>query len=664
MKVHHDLNDLPVFTNAVLTIGSFDGVHKGHCKIIEKLRSLAEAVSGESVVITFHPHPRLVLQGKSSKLKLLNSLSEKVDRFAALDIDHLVVVPFNLAFANQSPQEYIDNFIQAKFNPRHLVIGYDHQFGKNRAGNIEMLLEYAQGKSLEITQIEKEEVKEIGVSSSKIRKAIAEGDLKLANELLTQNYSLKGKVISGHKIGASLGFPTANIEPEGDHKLIPRVGIYAVKVKMDEALLPGMMYIGDRPSIEHLSDQTLEVNIFDFEGDIYGKEIEIIFEKFIRDDQKFADMDSLSSAIANDEKVIRKFYGIEKENTTANSNEHPEAAIVILNYNGSTHLQEYLPSIKTTSYPNARIIVVDNCSTDDSAQVVMDKFPDVELIVLEANFGFTGGYARALKMIDTEYIVLMNSDVRVEPNWLDEAMKVMLADRRIAVVQPKILSDKRQTHFEYAGAAGGWMDKWGYPFCKGRIFDVLEKDELQYKEEDYIFWASGCAFLMRNKAYQDSGGLDMQYFAHLEEIDLCWRLQRMGYFIKYAPKSVVYHLGGGTLSYQSPRKTFLNFRNSLFTVFKNKKGLALWSNIIMRLILDGVAGVKFLFSLKPADTWAIIRAHFSFYGHIGKLISRKKKEQEWIDKNKVADTKVIHGAYKKSIVFQHYILGKNKFTEL
>ena len=639
-------------------------MHKGHRQILQQVKHLAESVNGESIVITFHPHPRITLQKSANTLRLLTSLNEKIDKLAQLEIDHLVVVPFDESFASQTPESYIEDFLIGKFSPAHIVIGYDHKFGKNREGNMTLLQSYLDGRGTKITQIQKQEVQDIAVSSTKIREALNLGKVNLAKDLLGASYTLRGKVVDGEKIGKGLGYPTANIQVDDAWKLIPGRGIYAVRTFVEGQFHEGMMYIGTRPSIEHLSEQTLEVNLFDFNGDLYGKDIQVIFDHFSRDDKKFDDFESLSAAIAQDEINIRAFYNEKKKQHVARSVEEEEVAIVILNYNGADHLQTYLPSVRSTVHPNARIIVVDNCSTDQSTSVIKEHFPHVELMLLEENFGFTGGYARALQLIDSPILVLLNSDVRVQKEWLKEALEVLNRDPKIAVVQPRILSDVSPGHFEYAGAAGGWLDKWGYPFCRGRLFDSLEPAAGNYLDEADIFWASGCAFVIRNEAYQKAGGLDPQFFAHLEEIDLCWRLQRMGYQIKYAPKSMVYHLGGGTLNYQSPRKTFLNFRNSLFMIYKNKKGTALFGNILIRLLLDGVAGIKFLLSGKFADCWAIIKAHFSFYKKIGALNQRKRLEAELIQKGKIAEPTQLQGWYTKSIVYQYYIKGIKKFSDL
>ncbi len=669
MRVFTDLNALPQFRNSVVTIGSFDGIHLGHQKIISKITQLAQEEDGESIVITFHPHPRIVLSKGTADLKLLHSIEEKIYWLNQYKVDNLIIVPFNESFSNQSPADYIHNFLLKNFNPKHIVIGYDHKFGKNRAGNIDLMKAELGIDGPEVFEIQKEEINNLAISSSKVRKAITEGEMMKAKELLGHSYTLRGEVVTGEKLGKTLGFPTANIKLDEKYKLIPQQGIYAVTVAIEgneKTALKGMLYIGDRPSLNHLTNLSIEVNIFDFDEDIYGKKIMLQIEKFIRGDKKYDSLDALKAAIAEDKISVESFFNAEQKNPAIKKTNKidPEVAVVILNYNGKEHLEKYLPSVLQTDYSNLRIIIADNASTDDSIDLLKRKFPNTELQLLDKNYGFTGGYAHSLSVIDSEYIVLMNSDVRVEKNWLQEAMKVITSDETIAVVQPKILSDKKPTHFEYAGAAGGYIDRWGFPFCRGRLFDTLEEDKHQYEEESDIFWASGCAFLIKNDLYKKVGGLDPQFFAHLEEIDLCWRIQRMGYSIRYAPKSIVYHLGGGTLSYQNPKKTFLNFRNSLIMITKNKHGLSLFINIIVRLKLDGIAGIKFLVSGRPMDCWAIIKAHFSYYSKFFQIRKRKIYESKAISVGRNTEKIKIKGIYKKSIVADYFLRGIQHFSDI
>lgn len=302
--------------------------------------------------------------------------------------------------------------------------------------------------------------------------------------------------------------------------------------------------------------------------------------------------------------------------------------------------------------PNADVIVADNASSDDSISYVKDNFPTVGIIKNEGNYGFAKGYNEALKKVDNEYLVLLNSDIEVTPNWLDPIVKLFDQSDEIAACQPKILDYKNKEYFEYAGAAGGYVDKWGYPFCRGRIFDVLEKDEGQYNDTKEIFWATGACLFIKKKAFDEVGGLDDFFFAHMEEIDLCWRLLNKGYKVMYCGDSSVYHVGGGTLNKTNARKTFLNFRNNLLLLHKNLPKSKVFSVIFLRLMLDGLAGIKFLTEGKFSHFMAIIKAHFAFYGAIAQ---NKKKRIESAGKAIL---------YPKSIIYWHYLKGVKKFTDL
>jgi GT2 family glycosyltransferase len=290
-------------------------------------------------------------------------------------------------------------------------------------------------------------------------------------------------------------------------------------------------------------------------------------------------------------------------------------AVVILNWNGKSFLEKFLPSVVKHSI-EAKIIVADNASTDDSISFLEKTYPSIDIIKLEQNYGFAGGYNKALKQVDSEYYILLNSDVEVTENWLAPMLKMLDNDKNIVACQPKIKDYNNKDSFEYAGASGGFIDKYGYPFCRGRIFDYLEKDTNQYDEPIEIFWASGAALFIRAQEYNQIGGLDEFYFAHMEEIDLCWRLKNEGHKIMVCPSSTVYHVGGGTLNKINPRKTFLNFRNSLLTLYKNLPKNERFVKIFIRLNLDAIAGLKFLLDGKPTHALAIIRSHFTFYSAI------------------------------------------------
>ena len=329
-----------------------------------------------------------------------------------------------------------------------------------------------------------------------------------------------------------------------------------------------------------------------------------------------------------------------------------------MNWNGLEHLKAYLPSILATGYPGMRTCVIDNGSTDGSLDWLRENHQDVEVIQTGANYGYAGGYSRGLAKLDAEFFLLINSDIKVEPGWLHPMMELMDSNPAIAAVQPKILSLKEPEDFEYAGAAGGFVDFLAYPFCRGRIFSMVEKDRNLYDDSRPIFWASGACFMVRSKCYNEAGGLDEDFFAHMEEIDLCWRLQNLGYEIWYCGKSSVQHLGGGSLTYGNPRKTFLNFRNSLIANVKNMSRQELLWKLPFRLALDIVAAWKVLLEGKSGDFRAILRAHWQFYTKIGKWFSKRKNVKG--QKN----LRQLKGVYLKSIVLKSFLGGIQRFREL
>jgi len=304
-----------------------------------------------------------------------------------------------------------------------------------------------------------------------------------------------------------------------------------------------------------------------------------------------------------------------------------KTAVVILNYNGRSFLEKFLPPVIQHSSPHA-IYVADNGSTDDSVAYVQQHFPQVTVIENKGNYGYAKGYNLALKKVNADYFVLLNSDVEVTPNWIEPVIALMENDRNIAACQPKLLDHKKRHLFEYAGASGGFIDRFGYPFCRGRVFNTLEEDKGQFNDAREVFWATGACMFVRAKAYWQAGGLDDDYFAHMEEIDLCWRLKNFGHSIYVQPQSVIYHVGGGTLSKISARKTFLNFRNNLATLVKNHPKKNLFPKILYRLILDGVAGIKFLAEGQPAHFFSVIKAHFAFYGWLPALLKKRRHLQQ------------------------------------
>ncbi|PRZ19825.1 glycosyltransferase family 2 protein [Flavobacterium granuli] len=317
-------------------------------------------------------------------------------------------------------------------------------------------------------------------------------------------------------------------------------------------------------------------------------------------------------------------------------------AVVILNWNGVQLLEQFLPSIIQFS-PEATIYVADNASTDTSVSFVEKHFPNVQIVKNKGNFGFAQGYNEALKHIDAEIYALINSDIEATQNWLGPILETFDKEPDIAIIQPKILDFKNKQYFEYAGAAGGFIDKYGYPYCRGRIFDTIEKDLGQYDDNREIFWASGACFFIRSAVYKELNGFDDDFFAHQEEIDLCWRAFNKGHKIKYNYKSVVYHVGGATLQQGNPRKTFLNFRNSLLMLTKNLPKESLYKVLFLRMILDGIAGLQFISKGKFSHFTAILKAHFSFYNLFSDTYKKRAQFQ----------TKKYYN--QKSIVYNYYI---------
>lgn len=328
-----------------------------------------------------------------------------------------------------------------------------------------------------------------------------------------------------------------------------------------------------------------------------------------------------------------------------------KTAVVILNWNGAKLLQQFLPSVIEFS-GDATIYVADNASTDTSIAVLKNEFPSVKIIENTGNYGFAKGYNEALKCVEEPFYALVNSDIEVSENWLQPIEAIFDNEPNTAIIQPKLLDYKKKTHFEYAGAAGGFIDKYGFPFCRGRIFDTLEEDLGQYDTETEIFWATGACFFIRKEVFRSLQGFDGDFFAHQEEIDLCWRANNVGHTIKYCPTSVVYHVGGATLNEANPMKTFLNFRNSLLMLTKNLPKEKLVPIIFIRLCLDGLAGVQFLFQGKFKHTFAILKAHFYFYHLIGRNLKKRNHSQKTAY------------YYTKSIVWNYFVQKKNIFNRI
>jgi len=327
-------------------------------------------------------------------------------------------------------------------------------------------------------------------------------------------------------------------------------------------------------------------------------------------------------------------------------------AVVILNWNGKKLLEQFLPSVLTHS-AEATIYVADNASTDQSLAFLTETFPSVQIIQNKTNGGYAKGYNDALEQLNEDIFVLLNSDVEVTENWLAPVLEQFKNNTTVVAAQPKILDYKNKTHFEYAGAAGGFLDSFGYPFCRGRIFNTIEEDKGQYDDIKSIFWATGACLFVRNSAFKKSGGFDEDFFAHQEEIDLCWRLQAYGGQISYVGTSTVHHVGGATLAAANPKKTFYNFRNTLLLLIKNRKGSSTWGIIFARLLLDGLAVIQFLFQGKISHVLAIIDAHISFYTLVPRFLKKRK-----------IHASSLKYASLKSIVWEYFVKKKRNFNML
>ena len=336
-----------------------------------------------------------------------------------------------------------------------------------------------------------------------------------------------------------------------------------------------------------------------------------------------------------------------------------KVSIVILNWNGKHFLEKFLPSVvEHSSLPDVEIVIADNASSDNSIPFLQLTYPALKTILLDKNYGFAEGYNKALSQLDSEYFVLLNSDVEVTAGWIEPIIAMMDADKQIAASQPKLRWFDQKEYFEYAGAAGGFIDKFGYPFCRGRIFSTLEIDKGQYDSVSDVFWATGACLFVRAEYYNQSGGLDGDFFAHMEEIDLCWRLKGMGYRIVYNPHSVVYHVGGGTLPKDNPFKTYLNFRNNITLLFKNSFEGNIGKILFQRFLLDGVAALRFIAVFEFGNFWAVFKAHVYLYSNFRTIVKKRQLNKAKLKQKSHAEM------YKHSIVFSYFVGKKQRFDTL
>lgn len=335
-----------------------------------------------------------------------------------------------------------------------------------------------------------------------------------------------------------------------------------------------------------------------------------------------------------------------------------DTAVVILSYNGRKWHELFLPLIASEAAAGYEIVIADNASTDDTAEWVAANYPDVHLLRIPVNKGFTGGYVAALRQIQAKYYILLSADFEVSQGWFQPLHQAMETVPNLAACQPKVRYWKERESFEYAGAAGGFIDKWGYLFCRGRVFNTLEKDLHQYDDAAEIFWATGGCLVVRADLYHQVGGLDEELYAHMEEVDLCWRLKNAGYRIGYVGASTVFHVGGSVISYGSPQKLFYNYRNNLVLLLKNERSSKLLWLLPWRMILDGVSALQLLSKGQARSVVTIFKAHMSFYRSLGKWLEHRKQAQA------VVAVRNEQGRYPKSIVWQYFARGKKKFSEL
>lgn len=657
LQIHYGLDELPRFRNAVLTIGSFDGVHHGHRSIIKRLCQVATQTAGESIIVTFDPHPRKVVFPNDLDLRLLTTTSEKIDLLRETGLDHLIIVPFTVAFSQINPHEYVEKILIRKCRVRHLIIGYDHRFGLNRSGDIHLLRHYESQGAFEVEEIPQQVVEDLHVSSTKIRNHILAGHIPQANKLLGAQYHLSGTVEQGRQIAGALGYPTANCSIKDPDKILPAYGSYAAEAWCDGQQYQGMVYIGKSPTLTNRSVISVEINLFDkVEHSLYGKKIRIYPLSHIRRDQKYASKAELLYNIQNDK--------IESLQYLQSSKKTKLVTTAILNFNGSDLLSRFLPSHMAHSLGDSEVVVIDNASTDDSIRVCEQSFPDIVVTPLSTNKGYAQGYNEGLQTIATKYVALVNSDIEVTPGWLAPLLATMEADESVVAVQPKILSFDHKGQFEYAGAAGGFIDRMGYPYCRGRLIETVEQDQGQYDSAIHVDWTSGAAMLVRTEVFKAAGGFDSSFFAHMEEIDLCVRWQQAGYKMLCVPTSIVYHVGGATLQYQSPQKAFLNLRNNYHMLFKNRALRQLLYVIPIRIVLDGVFAIKELLAGRPSVAMAVMRGILSGLSRCAS-VGKQRKILKYYNNRYQRPSDTTERPFRVGILpVAYYIRGKKLFSQL
>ena len=653
MQVHRGLEHLPQFHNSVISIGVYDGVHYGHTAIIKRVVEKSKELGGDSIIVTFDPHPRQIVYPADTDIRLLTTLDEKIRLLSSTGVDHLIIIPFTVEFSRINPYKYVEDILIDRLKVKHLIIGYDHRFGLNREGNIDLLRQYEKKGALVVEEISRQDVDELKVSSTKIRNHIMNGDIHIANKLLGYNYELTGLVNRGSQIAGGLGYPTANCKVVDGAKLIPAPGTYAATAECEGQVYEGMLYIGKSPTLAERKEALIEMNLFaQIDEPLYDKEITIRPEKRYRGDQKFDSVQELKYNIAADKREVEHHFTQKKSEQLVTT--------AILNYNGEGHLRAYLDSHKPDE--DNRVVVFDNASTDASVTTAQE-FAEVNVISLGTNEGFAGGYNNAMPHVGSKYVAIVNSDIRVTSDWLRPIIDMMESDPSIAAVQPKIKSVHRPEEYEYAGAAGGFLDQLGYPFCRGRILNTVEEDKGQYDDPIEVEWSSGATMVMRTDLFKQAQGFDADFFAHMEEIDLCWRIRKLGYKIMCEPKSVVYHVGGGTLDYDSPRKVFLNLRNNYWMILKQMSVLSLLVIIPLRIAIDFMYSLLFLLKGRPAHFGnALLGIIYGLTG-ISQTSKKRREIKHFINRYGTGPERKVR---KKVGVLPiaYYLLGKKKYGEL
>ncbi len=605
--------------------------------------------------MTFEPHPRLIVTPQDESFQLITDLDERMTILQNLGVDHIIIMPFTVEFSQMNPYEYVEDLLIEKISVDTLIIGYDHRFGLNRAGDLAMLEAYADKQAFRLIKIPEQEIDSLKISSTNIRNHLSQGQIAAANQLLGHDFQLNGVIIRGARIAGTMGYPTANVRLRSKHKLIPAFGTYAADCILQGRRYRALLYIGISATLKNSQSCTIEVHILHhFEQEFYDAQITVIPLQYIRRDEKFGSKETLLTHITADAREVDLFHAQREVNDLV--------TVAVLNYNGAELLRGYLPSLRRSSLRYSfKIVVIDNGSTDYSVSVVESLDATISIIALKENRGYAGGYNEGLKNIGSKYLALVNSDIFGDDGWLDPLLDTLENDQYVAAVQPKIKSYNEPEMFEYAGAAGGFLDPLAYPYCRGRLLAKVEKDEGQYDTSVEVDWTSGAAMVVRSQVFSDAGGFDTDFFAHQEEIDLCWRMRRLGYRLKAIPASIVLHLGGGTLDYQHPKKLYLNIRNNYWMVRKNKVGFSLFLTIAIRVMLDFMLSLGHVLKGKMSLAKNILSGIRDGMGD-RKAIRQKRTSFEILKKRYQIGSPI--ESKRKLLAIQYYLLNKKRYQDL